>query len=250
LEAVRALTRLFSFPVTLACLLALLAALTVRGRFDDPDLWWHLRMGQIIWTTHSIPTHDLFSYTASHQAIVAQEWLSEISIYGAYIAGGYSGLMLWLCALTALLLVAAYFLCWIYSGNAKVAFLGALIVWYFGTIGFAIRPQMISSLLLMTELLLIHAGRRGNPRWFFGLPILFLFWINCHASFIVGILVAGACLFASFFNFEFGWLIAPRWDAGRRRLLGLSLALSVAALFVNPAVTDGERTGVGAASTD
>lgn len=229
-----ALKRLFSFPVTLASFLALLAVLTVRGRFNNSDLWWHLRMGQIMLATHSIPTHDLFSYTTNHQALVPQEWLAEVAIYGAYLAGGYSGLMLWLCALSALLLIAAYALCWFYSGNAKVAFAGALIVWFFATIGFAIRPQLISYLLLVAELLLIHAGRTRSPRWFLGLPVVFLLWINCHASFILGIVLACVYLFASFFEFEMGPLAARRWDAQRRRMLALSLGLSVAALFVNP----------------
>jgi hypothetical protein len=76
----QALKRLFCFPVAQACLLAVLTVLTVRGRFDDPDLWWHLKMGQVIYSTHSIPAHDLFSYTTNHQALVPQEWLAELSL--------------------------------------------------------------------------------------------------------------------------------------------------------------------------
>src|SRR5690242_1243970 len=137
-------------------LLVLLTALTVRGRFNDPDLWWHLKMGQIIWTTHSIPTHDLFSYTANHQPIVPQEWLAELSIYIAYLVHGYSGLMLWFFILASVFVVQGYVLCALYSGNAKVAFVGAMLIWFFGTIGFEIRPQMISYVLLASELILIH----------------------------------------------------------------------------------------------
>ena len=43
-----------------------------RGsRFDDPDMWWHLKTGEIIWTTHHIPTTDIFSYTTNHHACIA-----------------------------------------------------------------------------------------------------------------------------------------------------------------------------------
>lgn len=230
----QALKRIFSFPVALASLLSLLAVLTVRGRFDDPDMWWHLKMGQIISTTHRIPTNDIFAYTTHHQALIPQEWLAEVAIYSAYAWGGYLGLMLWLCSLAALLLIAGYLLCWLYSGNAKVAFAGALIIWFFATIGFAIRPQMISFLLMIAELLLIHAGRTRSPRWFLGLPLVFLLWINCHASFILGIALACVYLFSSFFEFEMGSLVSHRWDPSRRRMLIWSLIASVAALFVNP----------------
>ena len=231
----RAFQRLFSFPVALASLLVVLTMLTVRGRFDDPDSWWHLKMGQLIWTTHSIPTQDLFSYTANHQALVPQEWLAQLSIYWAYLMGGYSGMMIWFAVLASALVVLGYLLCWLYSANAKIAFLGAMIIWFFGTIGFEIRPQMFSYLLIIAELMLIHLGRTRSPRWFFGFPIVFLIWINSHASFILGIAVACAYLLASFFEFELGALVSHRWDSQRRRIFTWSLLLSVGALFVNPA---------------
>lgn len=228
------LRRIFSFPVMLAGLLAMLAVLTVRQRFDDPDMWWHLKTGEVTWTTHTIPTTDLFSYTTNHHAWIPHEWLSQVLIYGAYRLGGYSGLMLWLCFFTAALLIAGYTLCSLYSGNSKTALLGALTIWLFGTIGFAIRPQMIGYLLLVVELLLLHLGQTRNRRWFFGLPPLFAIWINCHGSFFFGLVLAGVLLFSSYFNFQSGSLVATSWDPRRRRTMTLALILSVAALFLNP----------------
>ncbi|MFZ0747368.1 MAG: hypothetical protein WAM85_23390 [Terracidiphilus sp.] len=228
------LRRVFSFPVMLVSLLVVLGVLTVRGRFDDPDMWWHMKMGEVIWTTHTIPVTDLFSYTTNHHAYIPQEWLSEVSIYAAYRWGGYSGLMLWLCLLTAIVLIAGYVLCALYSRNLKVAFAGAMIIWLFGTIGFAIRPQMIGYLLLIVELLLIHLGRTRNPRWFFWLPPVFVLWINCHGSFMLGIVLAAVFLFSSFFNFQMGSLVSQRWSPHCRKTLMLSMILSLAALFLNP----------------
>jgi hypothetical protein len=218
----------------LAGLLAMLAVLTVRERFDDPDMWWHLKTGEVIWTTHTIPTTDLFSYTTNHHAWIPHEWLSQVLMYGAYRLGGYSGLMLWLCFVTAALLIAGYTLCSLYSGNSKTAFLGALAIWLFGTIGFAIRPQMIGYLLLIFELLLLHFGQTRDRRWFFGLPPLFAIWVNCHGSFALGLTIAGLFLFSSCFNFQIGSLVATRWDPVRRRTLAQVLFLSIAALFLNP----------------
>ena len=229
-----AVRRIFSFPAVLASLLSVLAVLTVRARFDDPDMWWHLKMGQIIWTTHSIPTTDLFSYTTSHHAWIPHEWLSQVLIYSAYRWGGYSGLMLWLCFFTAALLIAAYALCSLYSGNAKVGFAGAMIIWFFSTSGLAVRPQMIGYLFLVVELLLVHLGRTRNPRWFFCLPPLFALWVNCHGSFFFGLVVAGIFLLGSFLDFRWGSLISSRWAPRQRHMLALSLILSVGALFLNP----------------
>jgi hypothetical protein len=215
-------------------LLVMLSVLTVRSRFDDPDMWWHLKTGEVIWTTHTIPTTDLFSYTTNHHASIPHEWLSETLIYGAYRWGGYSGLMLWLCFFTAALLITGYILCSLYSGNSKTAFIGALTIWLFGTVGSAVRPHMIGYLLLVVELLLLYLGQSRNRNWFFGLPPLFAIWVNCHGSFFFGIVLAGVILFASLFNFHIGLLRATRWDSRSRRTLASSLVLAIAALFLNP----------------
>lgn len=226
--------RVCSFPAALGCLLVVLSVLTVKSRFDDPDMWWHLKTGQIISTTHTIPTTDIFSYTTHHHAYIPHEWLAQLLIYGAYRLGGYSGLMLCFCFFTAALLIAGYVLCSLYAGNPKIGFLGALTLWLFATAGLSIRPQMIGYLLLVIELLIFHLGRTRDRRWFFGLPPLFAFWVNCHGSFFLGLLVAGIFFATSFSSFQTGSLISIRWTSTVRKTLLLSLALSIPALFCNP----------------
>ncbi len=218
----------------LAGFLTVLAVLTVRDRFDDPDMWWNLKEGGVIWTTHTIPTRDLFSFTAFHHSLIPQEWLSQLLIYGSYRLGGYSGMMLWLCFFTAVLLIAGYALCSVYSGNAKIGFLGAMILWFFSTSGLAVRAEVIGYVLLVLELLLVHLGRTRSSRWFLWLPPLFVLWVNCHGSFFFGFVVLAVFLVCSFFDFEMGSLVSQAWDASRRGMLARVLILSAAAVFLNP----------------
>ena len=226
--------RIFSFPVMLAFALAVLALLTVRDRFNDPDLWWQLKTGQVIWHSGSVPTTDLFSFTTNNHAWTPHEWLSEVVLYAAWKYGGYTGLMVLFVWLTSALLIAAYALCAIYSGNAKVALLGALTVWFFGTVGLALRPHMIGFLLLTCELLVLHLARSRNVRWAYLLPPLFAVWINCHGSFILGLMVLGIVILCSYFEIRVGPLVGHRWESGDRTVMLFAAALSVAALFVNP----------------
>jgi hypothetical protein len=232
--AVRLLRKIFSFPAAMAGALAVLAVGTVRTRFDDLDMWWHLKTGQIIWNSHHIPTTDLFSYTTGHHAWVPHEWLSQVLIYGAYRLGGYSGLMAWLCVFAAALAIAGYVLCSQYSGNAKVGLLGGLLVWFFSTMILAVRPQVIGYLLLTLEMLLLHLGHKRSPRWFYGLPILLAIWVNCHASFFFGLIVLGVYVACSFLHFEAGSLVAERWGVAERKALVIASCLSVVAVFLNP----------------
>src|SRR3977135_2337246 len=103
----------------LAAALAALTVLTIRSRFNDPDLWWHLRTGQIIWTGRAIPQTDLLSFTTGQHSWVPSEWLSELMLFAVWKAGDYSGLMLWFCVTVTALLVIQYTGCSLYSGNAK-----------------------------------------------------------------------------------------------------------------------------------
>src|SRR5713101_1659103 len=224
----------FSFPVMVAATLVVLTVLTVQSRFNDPDLWWHLKTGEIIWNTHSIPRIDLFSFTTNNHPWTAHEWLSQVTIYGAWKAGGYTGLMIWLCVFPSALFIAGYVLCSLYSGNSKVALLGALVTWFFATVGLAVRPHVLGYLLLTCELLIIHLARTKNPRWFLALPPLFAVWVNCHGSFIFGLMILAVFLFCSFIDFHKGSLVSCRWERPQRRMLIIGLALSIAALFVNP----------------
>ena len=231
---VKLFRRVFSFPVAICSLLGALAVCTVRGRFDDLDMWWHLRTGQLIWTTHRIPAIDSFSWTTNHHPTTPHEWLAQLSIFAAYHVAGYFGLMFWLCLTSTAVVVAGYVLCSLYSGNAKVALLGALSIWLCGTSGFAIRPQAVGYFLLIVELIVLHLGRTRDPRWFFALPPLLALWVNCHGSFFVGLVVACVFLFSSFFTFQIGSLVAFHWEPRRSRTLIVSLLLCLVAILLNP----------------
>jgi len=226
---------IFSFPAVLAAGLAVLCVLTARGRLADPDLWWHLKMGEVIWKNRAIPRTDLFSYTTNHHAIVPHEWLAQVTIYAAWALGGYTGLMVWLCVATSLLVIAAYALAAVYSGNAKVALLGGLVTWFFATTGFSIRPQLLGYLLLVCELLIIEIARHYRPGWYLLLPPLFALWVNLHGSFFLGLMVLAVVLGCSFLDFHAGLLAASRRPARERWWLASALGFSVAALFLNPA---------------
>src|SRR5262245_5495717 len=67
------------------------------------DFWWHLKAGEIILATRSIPRVDLFSFTCPGRPFVLQNWLVEVVYYATYRVGGLPLVV----ALNAGLLVAA-----------------------------------------------------------------------------------------------------------------------------------------------
>jgi hypothetical protein len=234
---VRLARALFSFQVLLALGLATVTVCTVSNRFHDPDLWWHLKAGEIVWDTHSIPSKDLFSFTAYGQPSMEHEWLAQWSIYGAYKLGGYTALMLWLGILASLLFVLVYLLCYLSSKNSLVAFLGGLCAWFFGTVSLAIRPLLLGHIFLVVELILLTLAAR-NRRWLWLLPPLFAVWVNCHGSFFFGLGILCAYWVCSGISGRWGLVVAERWDRPTRRTLDPVVALCAIALCCNPVGID------------
>ena len=226
--------KLLSFPVMLAAGLAVITFYTISSRAGDPDLWWHLKVGQIIWNTHTIPAIDTFSYTAQGHAWTAHEWLSQWALYGTYLAGGQAGLLWWLGVSASAIFIAIYAVCWLRTRNALVAFLGGLLAWFFAMPSLAIRPLMLGHLFLATELLFLELAWTRNRRWLWCLPFLFAIWVNCHASYLLGLGVLGVYSILSHATVHWGSSFSEAWKKEDRRQLAAVLLVSGVALCANP----------------
>jgi hypothetical protein len=222
-----------SFRVLLAVGLALMTVCTVSNRFNDPDMWWHLKAGEIVWNTHAAPSTDLFSFTVFGRESTEHEWLAQLSIYAAYRLGGYPGMMLWLMILASVLFLLVYVLCYLVTRNALVSLFGGVCAWFFGTVSLAIRPLIPGNICFVAELILLHLATR-NRRWLWLLPPLFVVWVNCHGSYFFGLGVLGASWLSAFAQGKWGFLVAEPQDGTTRRSLGLILLACALALCCNP----------------
>ena len=234
LEAIGFWRRAFSLPVLIVVLLGLVAFWSARNRILDPDMWWHMKVGEQIVETGELPRTDEFSYTTDHHAWIPHQWLPEVTIYQAYKWGGLAGLMLWLGLIGTILLGSLYLLCSAYSGNPKVALIGGLIGWFFGTISLAVRPLLLGHVILIAMLALVHLGRTRSARWLWGLPPLFAVWVNCHGSFALGLVVLAAVLAAAHINLQWGLVESVRWPTEKLRVFRFMFIASGLALLVNP----------------
>ena len=67
---------------------SLLAGSLSNRPLADPDIGWHIRTGEQILTTHSLPRTDPFSSTMQSQPWFAGEWMYDIVLGILYHAGG------------------------------------------------------------------------------------------------------------------------------------------------------------------
>jgi hypothetical protein len=216
--------------VAFAAVLCLgLSALTARPAVD-PDLWWHLRTGQLIAETRHVPNVDPFSFTRAGANWVAHEWLSEVVFFELWKHGGFAALIVFSSVVTTAGFMLLYFRCHTHRRWAAAATaLGGLAA----APAWGVRPQMFTFTLASLLLWLVDAGQK-RPKLLFWIPPLFLLWLNLHAGFAVGL----ALLLA--YGLGLLWETAigdTPWQISRKPLLRIALLflVSLGIVPLNPA---------------
>jgi hypothetical protein len=159
---------------------------------SDGDFWYHLKTGEYILQTRSIPRTDIFSFTNYGKAWVAHEWLSEAIFCLIYSKVGFNVLIVIFAVLTALAFWIAF-----KRSNAHPligGFAALLGVWtVLPTIG--VRPRVFTLVLSSVYLaLLSRYVRRGEGREIWWLVPLMALWVNLHGGFLIGLVLIGLAL--------------------------------------------------------
>jgi hypothetical protein len=155
------------------------------------DTWWQLRTGQEIWTTGTVDLIDHFSYTVAGRYWPNHEWLSQLLFYASYRAGGLPLLT----ALTASVIVGAWFLIWrLTPGDYPRKHLLCALAVISSSMAWALRPQVFTLFFVATTALLV-ARRR-----YLLLPLLFLFWANLHGGVMLGFVILASGVLALVFE--------------------------------------------------
>lgn len=163
------------------------------------DVGRHLKLGEIIWETKSVPDTNLFSYTEPDHSFINHHWLSEVILYGVTKVGGLKALILVkTIVLTAMLVI----LVWTARKRSWVvlalSFVVSLVLLFMRT---EPRPEIFSYFLLAVFLTIIYRSREStNNSGLWLLPFFQLFWVNLHIYFFVGLAVYGFFLLERLVN--------------------------------------------------
>jgi hypothetical protein len=228
------LQMVFSFPAMLGMALVGRVFCEARVFFVDPDLWWHIKVGQDILATHRWPTVDSYSFTVAGQPWIAYEWLGDVVLAWVEKKGGLLGLEILLFALASIVMLALYGYASMKSGNSKAGFVVSGLMCSLAFASFSLRPQMLGYLFLILVLIILEKFRQGknNALWF--LPPIFLLWVNTHGSFIIGTCVVAFYLVAGLWEFRVGTIEGRKWTGQQRVRLEMALLLSLAVLPLTP----------------
>ena len=210
------------------------SAAAVRLFDVDPDLWWHVKVGESILATHRFPTTDPYSFTVHGQPWLAYEWLGEVALAAAQRIGGLRGLDALLIILSSAIMLAIYAFTTIRTGNSKAGFAATAILLMLARPSFSLRPQMFGYLFLVLTLIALELFRQGKRGALWFLPVLMLIWVNTHGSWIIGMGAIFVYWMSGLVEFRVGGIETERWSAGDRKRISFVFLLCLCALPLTP----------------
>jgi len=166
-------------------------ALAIANAPHDPDMYWHLASGKWMLEHGQLLRADQFSSTAAGEAYSVGEWLGQIVLYLAYLAGGWAGLVL---LRGVLVFVCAFFV-------TRLALRGEAPIWFGVPIAIAAlvlseivwtdRPHLFTLAFFPLLFDLLLAARAGRIRLLLAVPPLILLWTNLHGGYALGLALIG-----------------------------------------------------------
>jgi hypothetical protein len=205
----------------------------------DTDFWWHLKTGEWILENRTIPQVDLFTFTEVETPWIDLHWGFQLLITMLYHAGGFNLLILVKAAIITMAVAVACL-----AGGRGLPSWQRVAIWVLPVIcisgrGYE-RPEMLSLLFLALWLSIArHVEKRPRLIWF--LPLITVIWVNCHALFVLGLVVAACyvadCLARDLARGRWG-LERPAREPSARSIIWAGALVAMACL-ANPYFDDG-----------
>jgi hypothetical protein len=199
------------------------------------DFWWHLKIGEYIYTTHTIPTTNMYAWSLPpNQPFFYASWLAELLFYMLYRLGG---LALIITTGTLLIGISIFLLALEAKRRSNSWRISAMVIALFClmiTSNLPIRTQMWAWIPFITTYIVLKRYSEGNIRWWwlFLCPTCMVIWVNVHGSFLLGLILV--------FIFFLGEIInkvlkqSPSLNWHQIEWMGCTGLLSGLAILINP----------------
>jgi len=211
-------------------LFLLLSFFQGRGLLNDADTGYHIRAGDYIMRTHSIPRHDIFSYITPPIPWTAHEWLSEVIMSLLHRQFGLTGVVVFFAFVIALVYYLIFRVLRSQDGNIFIAVAITILVFGSSQIHWLARPHIFSLLFMVVWYHILDMYQYRNINSLFLLPPMMFLWVNLHGGFIAGFILLG-CYFAG--NLVECFFRSPADNAAARHKYRTLLKISLICLLVS-----------------
>ena len=221
--------RLSARTLLLGSVLIVIVTLFI-GPEQDPDFWWHLRIGRWMVENGRLPSTDIFTFTVSSHVWTDHEYLTEMLMWVTFSRLGLPALIV----AFGLLTWAGFWLIYLQVRRQPFVFvgLGLVIGALAGSPIWGPRAQMITFAFSCLELFWIQGYLTGRSRALNFFPLVMILWANLHGGWVIGFAWLGVALVAE--------LVMWAWDqdnlayAMHARRLAVIAGASVLAVAATP----------------
>lgn len=199
---------------------------------SDADFWFHLKTGEYIFSTGSIPRTEMWSFTFPGIPWTAHGWLSGVLFYAVYSWVGLKALIFIFALLTAIAFWIAFKRA---NSHPFIAGAAALVAVWAALPNIGVRPRVFSILFTSITLVLLDRFARGiKSRWIWLLIPLMVVWVNLHGGFFIGLMLIVLTAVGMVVDYWAGVLEHPEILRSRLRVLALVFLGCVVAGLLNP----------------
>ncbi|WP_224962146.1 hypothetical protein [Geomonas subterranea] len=212
----------------------LIALYSGQKLLNDGDTGYHIRVGDYILDTLSIPRHDMFSFLSPPLPWTAHEWLSEIIMALVHRGFGLTGVVIFFAFFIALSSFLLFKIIHRGDSDILVSLLVVILVSGASQLHWLARPHIFSLVIMVVWYYILDLYQYQERNLLYLLPVIMILWANLHGGFMGGFILLGA------------YLLGNCVDALRQRgegrvvslhkLRGLAIAIAacIAVSVINP----------------
>jgi len=201
---------------------------------SDADTGWHIRAGEFILSTFSVPKQDIFSFITPPSYWVNHSWLSEVMMALVHQSLGLTGIVIFF----GLLISFSYWILFKFMqkerGNIFVAVFVILLTIASSIFHWLARPHIFSLLLFVITYYLLEQFQSRHIQTLYFLPLLILFWVNLHGGFISGFILIFIYLIGNSLKFFLSREEGRNLYRQKTKVLTITLFICLFVSLINP----------------
>jgi len=201
---------------------------------NDADTGYHIRAGEYIVETSSVPHEDIFSFLDPSPEWTAHEWLSEVIMAFIHKFGGLAAVVVFF----AFILAVTYYLFFkiLRKNYDQILLLSIIFFLVLGTsaVHFLARPHVFSLLFVVVWYFILNSFHYTEKNYLYMLPLLMIIWVNLHGAFIIGFVLVGVYVTGNFIYYFIKSGDVKQVYGRKAKLFFLFGFLSLLASLVNP----------------
>ena len=215
------------------CVFLSLSLFAGKGLLNDGDTGYHIRAGEYILQTLSIPRHDIFSFHTPTLSWTAHEWLSEVIMAIVHRSFGLTGIVIFF----SLIISVAYSLFFKIlkaDNDVVLSMFFAILVLASSGLHWLARPHIFSLLIMIIWYYLLDEYQYKDRNYLYVLPLIMLLWVNLHGGFLAGFILIGIYLFGNIVKFITSYDLEKGIYKRKAKLLGIITIVCLLVCLINP----------------